>query len=399
MEGNENRGTPVNRPAGEGKVRKILLLLRRILAVILTVLLIATAVIVVVYRDRLNLDSIKRYLTYQALERNEDGVGVEFDITSEKNSSYAALEDCLIICSGNRLLVYSDGGSLYADMEVSINHPVLVTEGEYALVYDAGGQELYLFSQRQLIHEYTAHPDNAIIAARVNENGWLAVVEESAGYKASATVYNDSYQPVITENISSNFVMDAAISPDNRHLALVTIGQQDTTFAASIRIYEFTQGAEEVAAVVSDTPALDLHWDHDGFWYQEQHGVRRVTNQGQLIGKWEDETLHLRGFSLNGDDFAVEYFSRYRSGNVGTINVVDDRGRVSATMNLNDEIISVTAAGRYIGVLTHSDFTIYTSDLYEYATLEHEGDIVEALVRSDGTAMLVYESSASVFLP
>lgn len=399
MEGNENRQVQSGQPAQGNSARKVLLVLRRVLAIILTVVLVVTAVAVVVYRDRLNLDSIKRNLSYQALERNEEGLGVEFAISTDTSNSFMAMDDCLISCSSNRLQIYSDGGSLYVDMSVAILNPVMSKAGDYALVYDAGGNELYLFSDRQLIWEYESGSDYAIISARVNESGWLAIVEEAAGYKASATVYNNKFQPVLTENISSSFVMDAVVSPDNRQLALVTIGQDETKFTSTLRIFEFNEGAEQVTQEISDAPTLDLRWSDNGFWIQEEHSLRRMSDSGQLGGVWQDESLHLRGFSLDGDGFAVEYLSRYRSGNVGTLMVINSSGNVSAELNLTEEVLSVTAAGRYIGVLTHSSMTIYTSDLNEYAVLEHDGDILSAMVRSDGTAMLVTENTASVFLP
>ena len=399
MEGNENRQVQNGQPIQEGKARKTLLILRRVLAVVLTVLLVVTAVAVVVYRDRLNLDSIKRYLNYQALERNDQGLGVEFAISADKSSSFLSMDDCLIACSSNRIQVYSNGGSLYVDTSAAILNPVMSKEGGYALVYDAGGSELYLFSDRQLIHEYKAASDSAIISARVNKNGWLAIAEEAAGYKASVTVYNDKFQPVLTENISSSFVMDAVVSPDNRQLAVVTLGQDETKFTSTLRIFEFSEGAEQVTQEISDSPTLDLRWSDNGFWLQEQNSLRRMSSSGQLEGAWQDASLHLRGFSLDGDGFAVEYMSRYRSGNVGALFVINEAGEVSAELNLTEEVLSVTAAGRYIGVLTHSEMTIYTSDLNEYAVLEHDGNIVNAMVRSDGTAMLVTENTASVFLP
>lgn len=399
MEDMENRQIPNSQPPKENKARSVLLRLRRVLAVVLTVLLIATAVIVVVYRDTLNLDSIKRYLNYQALERNDEGMGVEFEISADKTSSFAALEDCLIVCSGNKIQIYSNGGSLYEDISAALTNPVIQTEGNYALVYDAGGSELYLFSNRQLVYTHEATDGNSLIAARVNESGWMAIVEEAAGYKASATVYNDRYQPVLTENISSSFVLDAVVSPDNHQLALITLGQQDTKFTATLRVYEFTEGTEQVTQVISDSPSLDLRWDGDGFWIQEQYGLRRLDENGEETGLWQDQTLHLRDFSLEGDGFAAEYYSRYRSGNVGTLMVIDQSGEVSAEMNMAEEILSVTAAGRYIGVLTHTEFTIYTSDLNEYAVLPNDGSIERALVRADGTAMIVTENTASVFLP
>ncbi|MCC8129715.1 MAG: DUF5711 family protein [Clostridiales bacterium] len=372
--------------------------LLRILASILTALLVALAVVLVINRDQLNLDLVKRYLTYQALERTEEGQGVEFDLSSETNNTYAALSDSLIVCNANHIWVYSDGGTAYVDMEAALAQPVVQTAGSYALVYDAGGGELYLFSGRMLVWEYETSGDYGLISARVNDQGWVAVAEQATGYKAAVTVYDADQNKIVTENISSSFVMDAAVSPDNDQVALLTIGQDGMDFVSTLTLYSCSDGSEIVSAQVSDGVILDLSWDDSGLWLQEESGVRRLDDELEELGSWTESSGYLQSYSLR-DGYAVEYFSYYRSGALGEIVVLDDQGAVSGTLEIEGEVLSVTAAGRYIAVLTAGELTVYTSDLEEYASMENSEGALRALARSDGTVMLVGNGTAHVFLP
>ncbi|MCC8182422.1 MAG: DUF5711 family protein [Clostridiales bacterium] len=372
--------------------------LLRILASLFTALLVAIAVVLVLNRDQLNLDLVKRYLTYQDLERTEEGQGVEFDLSSETDNTYAALSDSLIVCNANHIWVYSDGGTAYVDMEASLAQPVVQTAGSYALVYDAGGGELYLFSGRMLVWEYETSGDYGLISARVNDQGWIAVAEQATGYKAAVTVYDASQNKIVTENISSSFVMDAVVSPDNSQVALLTIGQDGLDFVSTLTLYSCSDGSETASAQVSNAVVLDLSWDDDGIWLQEENGVRRLDGNCQELGSWSESSYSLQSYSLQ-DGYAVEYFSYYRSGALGEIVVLDDQGAVSGTLEIEDEVLSVTAAGRYIAVLTGSGLTIYTSDLEEYASETDMTGMLQALARSDGTAILIGSGSAHVFLP
>ena len=142
-----------------------------------------------------------------------------------------------------------------------------------------------------------------------------------------------------------------------------------------------------------------MRWDDSGIWLQEQSGLRLVSPDCQVVGQWKDESLYLRGYSLQGSGFAVEYFSRSRAGSVGQVVVVDDQGNVTGTLDVGEEVLSITAAGRYIALLTNSRLAIYTSDLTEYAAVENNNGILRALARADGTAVLVMEETANVFLP
>lgn len=374
-------------------------ILLRVLTLILTILLVLAGVLLVLNRDQFNLDSIKRYLTYRALERSDEGQGVPYHVFREENTLFAALDNALIDCSSNRIQLYSDNGSTYVDMEAALTNPVIRTVGNYTLIYDAGGSELYLFAGRQLAFQYSTENSGALISAQTNQNGWLAVVEQASGYKGAVTVYDGGHQPVVTENISSSFVMDAVVSPDNQQLAILTVGQENVSFASTLTTYQVSDGEQVSAMVVSQHPVLELRWGSSGFWVQEQDGISLYSTEGQLLGQWMDESLYLRGYSLQGDGFAVEYFSRSRAGSVGQVVIFNSRGEVAASMDVGEEVLSITAAGRYIGLLTTEGLTVYTSDLSEYAHLDNDGTYLQALVRSDGSAVLITEETASVFLP
>lgn len=371
----------------------------RILTTVATLLLVALAVYLVVNRSRFNLDSFRRYLTYRSLERQEDGTTAAFSIGQEDKVCYVTLADAVILCSENRIQLYSDGGVKYEDISTVMQAPVIHTCANYAVVYDAGGSELYLFADRQMVYHYTTDSGYGLISARVNERGWLCVVEQASGYKGAVTVYDASQKPVVTEYISSQFVMDAVISPDRREVGVITIGQGETSFTSTLTLYRFSDGEEENRVEVGDMPILEMAWDSEGFWLQYEHGIIRLNNQLQQVSDWSNNALHLQGYSLGGEGFAVEYFSRDRSGALGQLITVDNNGKVLGTRNVSREILSITAAGRYLAVLTASQLTIYTPDFTEYATLPNNTGIQAALVRTDGTAMLIQGESAGVFLP
>ena len=57
----------------EEKKRKKPNIFLRVLTFLFTLVLIAGALVLVVYRDELNLDALKRYVTYRSLTRNDAG--------------------------------------------------------------------------------------------------------------------------------------------------------------------------------------------------------------------------------------------------------------------------------------------------------------------------------------
>ena len=91
--------------------------------------------------------------------------------------------------------------------------------------------------------------------------------------------------------------------------------------------------------------------------------------------------------------------NRYQSGSVGRLVTVGTDGEELASLDVHEEVLSVSAAGRYVAVLYTDSLVVYNPDLQAYATLKGTGYAKEALVRTDGSALLVASESARLFLP
>ena len=78
---------------------------------------------------------------------------------------------------------------------------------------------------------------------------------------------------------------------------------------------------------------------------------------------------------------------------------VDDQGEEIASLEVRDEILSISAAGRYLGVLYLDRLVIYNEDLQEYAALNGISYARSVLMRQDGTALLAGSQEAELFLP
>ena len=69
------------------------------------------------------------------------------------------------------------------------------------------------------------------------------------------------------------------------------------------------------------------------------------------------------------------------------------------SLDVREEVLSISASGRYLAVLYADRLAVYNPDLQPYATLQGTGDAREALMRPDGSALLLSSGSASLFLP
>ena len=102
---------------------------------------------------------------------------------------------------------------------------------------------------------------------------------------------------------------------------------------------------------------------------------------------------------MDGDGFAALLLSRYRSGSALRLVTVGPDGETLAELDSRGEVLSLSAAGKYVAVLYSDSLVIYTPQLQEYARLDGTEYAREVLMRDDGTAVLVGSSSAWLYIP
>ena len=144
---------------------------------------------------------------------------------------------------------------------------------------------------------------------------------------------------------------------------------------------------------------LDMTWDDSGIWALGEDEIYHLDDSAALTGSYSYSDRYLKGFSLAGDGTAVLLLGKYRAGSTADLVVVDAQGEARATLALDEQVLSISAAGRYISLLTADQLDIYDQDLSVYHSLEGTQSARKALQRSDGSVLLIGNDTARVYLP
>lgn len=374
----------------------------RLLAFLLTAALLLGSVFLIFNWRKLNFDFIRRYFSYRSLARNESGQTESFLYAGGVKSSFLQLGDDLLVCSSSGVRLYSAGGGAFVDQPCALAEPFAVTVGSSALVYDAGGSDLFVYRDREQVFSYTAGNGHTILSASLNAQGQLTILTQGSGVKGAVTVYDSQFQPIFGLNISSRFVTDAILSPDGRTLALATSGQTGGSFDSQISFYALNRSAQETQpdAVCSlgNNTVLQLNWDSDPLRVLGENALAFVDSRGTLSGSYPYDRRVLKGFSLKGDTCAL-LLGKYRAGSTADLVTVNNKGEETASLPMEEQVLSLSSAGRYLSVLTADGLTIYSDDLEPYHTASGLPGVRRALQRSDGSVFLISEESARLYLP
>ncbi|MCD8375411.1 MAG: DUF5711 family protein [Oscillospiraceae bacterium] len=378
-------------------------LLPRLLLGLVTLALAAGAVFLIAHHDQWNLDTLKRRIAYRTLERSDTGQAESFTISGSTSDLYCILDDDLLVCSTQGVRLYSTGGVCYVEDALSLDEPAVEVCGDTAAVYSVGGDAVYLYNGRTQSGALTGL-EGSILSVRLNSRGWLAVTTQDSGYKAIVTVYDSELTQLAAVRLSTSFVVDAVVSEDCGSLAAVTIGQEDASFESALALYDLTENQE--AGVYYDlSPASTLSLGNNltvdlfsgsPVWLVGDSAL--AVWSGSTVTSWSYQGLYLRGYAVGSQTVAV-LLSPYQSGNQTQLYLVGSDGESVGSLALDEQVLSLSAAGHYTAVLTANRLDVYNKELGLYASLEGTDGAQLALARSDGSAFLIRGGSAQLYVP
>lgn len=360
----------------------------------LILLLVLAIVVLAAYRDGTGFDFLRRWISYGTAEQADT-----YTYDAAGNNRFALIGDGLAVLSGTELRIIGADGSVALSQPVNMQSPALAAAGELAVAYDVGGTDLYLVNAagEVLLHR-EQEADLPLIAASVNDAGYLAVTAEKSGCKGCVSVYDRGQTLIFEFNSVERFVTDARVAEDGRTVTAVTLGQENGAFVSKMVVYDLTKTEPQAGWSVTDGVVLAMDEMNGRLAAVCDTVLAYGDADGTIYGQYDYAGAYLREWSV-GDEYIVLQLNRYYAGSIGRIVTVDRNGKELASLDVNEEVISVSAAGRYIAVLYAGRLVIYTPELLEYARMEDTDRAKDVLMCDDGSALVLESEKATRFLP
>ncbi len=238
--------------------------------------------------------------------------------------------------------------------------------------------------------------DEPIIDVSVGAGGYFAVTTQEVGYKGSVTVYDSSFEPAFKWYSGSGYTLCAALSPDNQKLAVASVDAD----GGRVNLLSLDSETEGPVFSTEGTLVLEICFlSNHTLAIIAENATYFLSPEGEVLSSYDFDGAYLQSFSTDGEGFLVLALSEGRSGINSRLVTLDENGTVMAQAALSQTLISLSAQGRYIAVLSADKLTIYDSNLSSYASTGGVSGASQALMRADGTAILISTYSASLYIP
>ncbi|MDO4816694.1 MAG: DUF5711 family protein [Bacillota bacterium] len=205
-----------------------------------------------------------------------------------------------IFCMGNKeISAYDLEGEKICTLENTLAEPYTATAGSYAVIY--GEAEIFLSDGNEIRHNLI---NNKIMSTAINKNGYAAVCTEEAGYKGSATVYDENFSPIYKWYCASGFIIKAALSEKNI-LAVLTANEMGST----VHVFELDSEKEQYSVFIEKTLAIDFAWleeklciiSENAAYFADEDGIAKAVDFDRTLGEYAFGDGFVLIEMLNGD--------------------------------------------------------------------------------------------------
>lgn len=294
---------------------------------------------------------------------------------------FAMNGDTLISAAESGVRGFDLMGENIFDIQTDMVYPAVCRNGSSSVIYDVGGTAV-VYGDGSLL-EF----GNVIISASLSDGGYLAICAEEAGYKGAVTVYSPEKSPVYKWYSAEQWIIDAAVSPDGKCLAVLCSGEN----GAEIHMLEI-DGESELGLHSAPEMLSDIFWQGDRLCGVGDSGLYYCNAEGRDKGGYKFGKLSLGSYTMWGEKLVIE-LRAHSFGGTGELVVIDENGKESGRIRPKGEIISLDCAEAGVLCLTQSEVTLYDAEYNEAFTVDITG-AEAAFLRQTGDILAVGSGNA-----
>lgn len=342
------------------------------------------------------LDGVKRTLRYLG---NRDGDYGRVSFETFGRCAYSQVGDGLAVGTQGGVTLFAPDGKIVGRIQRNLTTPALLGRDDALLAYDIGGTLLAVMDDSGAVRmeKKTA---GRIFDADLSTKGYSAVLSEGEDCRTTLEVYDPHGTLLYRRNSKTHYLNCCALSQNGAYAVAAAMGQEQIAFSTTAQVYRTDK--EEIAAEIplGNQVIYDMAFvDANTICAVGADRMVFFETDGTVLGEYAPENGELAGYSFGGDGFVTVLVNLYQTGSRYMLATVDAEGAVIASVTTDEAPTAVSACGRYAAVLTARELRIYDSNLEVSNVTENMDGFVNALVRSDGTALLIGAGSAEVYIP
>ncbi len=178
----------------------------------------------------------------------------EVYINAQNNPKILTYDKNIAVLEKGEFKAYSKSGdhiNINEGLNISMANPIAKTNEKNLVLVEKKGKKVYLINDGKI--KWDRELDFNINSANVNVNGYVAVTGSNSMYKSIVAVISNEGDELFIIYISSNIVVDAEISNDNKLLAIAEVNYSKPIVESMIKYISVDKAIKEPSKSIIKT--------------------------------------------------------------------------------------------------------------------------------------------------
>ncbi|MBQ8004478.1 MAG: hypothetical protein IJ299_05235 [Oscillospiraceae bacterium] len=363
-------------------------------AVFITILLFVCSVIFL--NNRITSGSLKRisYWIFNGVRGDATDASIGFD--ANEYNKFTIINGNLCVISPEKLSAYKLSGKATLDEPVLLRSPAVSASKSRFAAYDLGGLNFHIANAGKVL--YSGTTDAQILNINMNNSGDFAVVTDDVDCKSLVTVYNSKFETVYKFHSSEKYVFDAAVSSGGKSVAVAAYGTENGSFNAELLLGKTGEDSFYATVSLGSSMPLDLSYRKDGkiFLICNDRSLL-ISDSGDISAEISHEDLPLKSFTSTDGKHTALLLDNYQNGGNTKLLLVSGNGSVQS-MDIEDDVYSISCAGSYVSVQYADKCVVYNSDLTQNSEFMIPASVTRCIVNNDGSVLSIGDNFAMLYV-
>lgn len=216
-------------------------------------------------------------------------------------------------------------------------NPVMSVADTRVLVFDQGGDDLYVYNLSGLID--TLKTDNDIINANISRSGSFAVSTHSDNYTSVVTVYDKNFNTVFTWNSAKDIINNVLLNSRGNKIAVSSLNSVSGQYVSKLHILNFDSADPLNTVEFNNSAVLSL--------CNTGNGISVITHDGYKFVDWKKYTTteltvsgEINMMRTTGKGVLLVY-NRANDRSDNTVILISSKGVKTNEFKLNDSITDI----------------------------------------------------------
>lgn len=339
-------------------------------------------------RDSITYDNLL-YLMRDMNISTGGGMYTSVVYEEQQNMVFGVYKNELAVAGSSGIRLYDGSGACVLSDSLSYKSPAVKTGEKYMLLYDAGGSEYALFTTLACVSRATA--DGMIQCADVSDSGRYLIVTRTEETKYKVTLYSASFSE-LARYYRDSFVTSAAIHPDGKSFAILSVDADDWSIAGSVTFCTDSTTETRSVSLGRSLPVAARYLSNGNLAVICDDRVVYLDPSGGITASFSIGEETLSHFSLSADKVAL-VCRKNVLGNENRIVVLDGAGNVICDALREGRITAVTASSASPAAYVAYGSTVDILSAGGTETVSFTGHL-RAVCEISGSAILCFSAGA-----